>query len=184
MPKTSIFHAALLIAWWATAPAWAAKFTVADLTGKQWCFGKEEAWPKDSIIPRCSDYLPGTVGITVTPEPGELPIQCHGDFQGGEFCTYAADIYVVARHNGQWLIKNSDAWKAVDIAQLAPVTKWPPWSGTTSLGYHVDVAAIDLSSGRAIPPPAGFEVWVGLTPAGSKSFAPGLIKQVYPPPAP
>lgn len=165
------------------SPATAGKFKVEDLTGKQWCLGKEENWPKDYLFQRCSGYLPGSVGVVVTPDPGELPIECHDNGSGGSFCQYAADIYVVARHQGQWLVKAGYTWRVVDFADLAPTTRWPPWSQTASMGYDINVAAIDLNTSRAAPIPEGFEVWMGLTPAGSKIFTPKLIQQVYPAPA-
>lgn len=184
MPKSRLKNALLLALLITLSPAMGATFKVEDLTGKQWCFGKEENWPKDSLFPRCSDYLPGSVGVVVTPEAGELPIECRENGNGGNFCQYAADIYVVARHHGQWLVKNGYTWRAVEFADLAPLTRWPPWSQTASMAYHIDVAVIDLNTSRAAPIPEGFEVWMGLSPSGSKAFTPALIHQVYPPPRP
>lgn len=185
MPKVLISCCMLLAALLADTTAMAAKFEVKDVSGQQSCLPAAFPLVDFPLATRCYPLPAGTVEVVITPEPGELPIKCYDNFRGGEFCTYAADFYVVARHDGQWLTRNTYAWEPVDIAQLPATTQWPPWGGTTSMGYVVYASGIHWDDCcKMIPPPEDFEVWVGLTPIGSPSFAPELVHKVYPPPAP
>lgn len=162
--------------------ALAADFAVRDISGEQYCLpdafvaGLRETFPS---IAQCSPYPAGTVALTITPEAGELPIRCY-EVAGRSSCMYAADIYVAAHYQGQWLAKTSYAWTPVGLAQLQPIAHWTPWSGTQSMGYSIEAGVIDLDTSQYVPPPAGFEVYVGIAPPGGPNFAPRAVAQIYP----
>lgn len=181
MPTTPIGYALpLLMAFLPVYPATAAKFEVMDVSGEEWCLRAIQPLPADSLASLCSKYLPGTSRVIVTPEPGELPTKCYDNGNNGNFCMYSANFYIAARHQGKWLVKNGYAWTPVDISQIPATTAWPPWGGTHSMAYDVYTGEIDLNTSKAVPPPEGFEVWVGIAPAGNAVFTPSMVARVYP----
>jgi hypothetical protein len=172
--KFSLLLAPLLLA----HPATAAKFAVKGISGEQWCWkAMQQAFPFDSL---CSTYPVGTVSVVITPEPGELPIKCYDSGNGGNFCMYSADFYIAAHYRGKWFTKSGYAWTEVDISKIPATTAWPPWSGTGSMGYEIGAGEINLNTSQVDSPPEGFEVYVGITPAGSTVFAPNMVTKVYP----
>lgn len=154
----------------------ATKFEIKDISGERWCLNANV--PADYPIPMCSSYLPGTIRVIITPEAGELPVKCYG--ASGNSCLYSADLYVVAVYQGKFFIMGGYAWRPADISEIPATTAWPPWSGTGSLAYDVFTGEIDLNTGKPILPPDGFEVWVGISPAGSRIFSPGMVARIYP----
>lgn len=175
--------AALLALAFPFFPAQAADFSVRDLSGTEYClptafYEAVREWSAD--ITRCSPYPAGMVEVLVTPAAGELPVSCYGNGAGGEFCMYEADVYLAAYHDGQWLAKTTYDWVPTGLDQLVPYSHWAPWGGTRALGFTVHAGTIDLNTSRYAPPPEGFEVYLGLTPKGSKTFTPGLVKRIYP----
>lgn len=172
----------LLAAWLPLQAATAADFAVKDLSGAQDC------WPTgfwESIqatlpgVTQCYRHPVGMIEVNITPESGELPIQCY-EFEGRSSCMYVADIYVAAHYQGQWLAKTGYTWAPVDIAQLLPTKQWGPWGGTGSLGHNIYVAEIDLNTSQYVPPPEGFEVYVGIAPPGGPNFTPSTVAKIYP----
>jgi len=132
--------------------------------------------------PQCSTNPVGTVELVITPEPGELPIKCYDSGNNGNLCMYSADFYIAAHYRGAWFNKTGYAWTPVDISRIPAVTAWPPWSGTGSMGYEINVGELNLNTSKFDPPPEGFEVYAGIAPAGSAAFAPGMVAKVYPVP--
>ncbi len=170
--------AALCLALALAGPARAAEFVVEALSDAPIC---DHPFILLSGTPGCIAHLPATVRVTITPAPGELPVKCQDDGAGGSFCLYAASLYVAGYYRGQWYAKQGYGWKLVDdVADMTPVTAWPPWSGMGSFTYDVSGGSVDLETSRALPPPEGAEMYVTLVPVGSKIFSAGLTKKVYP----
>lgn len=164
-------------------PATAAKFAVKDISDKQWC------WPaaflqamqaSHPLLPQCTTNPVGTVELVITPEPGELPIKCYDSGNNGNFCMYSADFYIAAYYREAWFNKTGYAWTPVDILRIPAVTAWPPWAGTGSMGYEINVGELNLNTGKFDPPLEGIEVYAGIAPAGSAVFAPGMVAKIYP----
>jgi len=180
---TSLTKYALLVApLLLILPASAAKFEVVDKSNEKWCFNTAQPIPANSPIPQCSFFPSGTVRVTITPEPGELPTKCYDNGNNGNFCMYSANLYIAAYYRGKWLVKNSYTWTPADISQIPATTAWPPWGGTHSMAYDVYAGEIDLNTSKAVPPPEGLEVWVGISPAGRSEFTPGTVARIYPVP--
>lgn len=170
-------------------PAAAAKFSVKDLSGTPNCsywnaIGANGTHPEPSCYPNPD----GTLEVTITPEPDELPVNCH-DASGrivigntGSFCTYAASFYVAANYRGHWFVKPGYVWTPVEIANISPATQWPLWSGTKSMAYIVHVGELNLNTGSFDPPFPGLEVYVAIAPLGAPSFSPAMVAKVYPVP--
>ncbi len=182
MPTTPIRYALLLLlALLPVHPAIAAKFEIIDVSGEKWCLRTIQPLLADSFTPPlCSKYLPGTSRVIVTPDPGELPVKCYDNGNNGNFCMYSANLYIAARYQGRWLVKSGYGWTPVELSQIPSTTAWPLWSGTGSMAYDIFAGEIDLNTSKAVPPPEGFEVWVGINPAGSTSFTPAMVARVYP----
>lgn len=182
--RTSLhFHNLLLALLLLTSPAMAAKFVVKDVSGEPACV---PAAFVQSLVPGfygdqyCNPNPAGTVEVIVTPEPGELPIACYDNGSGGKFCMYSAGFYIAAYYQGQWMTKTGYAWTPVDMSQIQPNGYWPPWSGTTSMGYLIEVGELNLNTSMFDPPLAGIEVYFGLAPAGKPVFTPNMVAKVYP----
>lgn len=170
--------AALCLSLALAGPARAAEFVVEAVSDVPIC---DHPFVLLAGTPGCIAHWPATVRVTITPMPGELPVKCHDDGEGGNFCLYAADLYVAGYYRGQWYAKQGYGWMVVDdVTDIPPVTAWPPWSGTGSFIYDVSGGSVDLETSRALPPPDGAEVYVALVPAGSKNFSAELTKKVYP----
>lgn len=182
---TNLFKLSLLLFAWLTLPtAMAANFAIRDLSGEQSCLPAafmEGLRPTFPSIAQCSPNPVGTIELFITPEQGELPIQCH-EFEGRSFCMYAADIYFAAYYQGQWLAKTGYTWTPVDLTKLQPTLRWGPWGGTTGHGATFYVSEIDLSTSQHVPPPEGFEVYVGIAPPGGPSFTARSVAKIYPVP--
>ncbi len=163
-------------------PAVAAKFVVQDVSGQQQCLpaaflqmlksGGGDPAP-------CWSYPAGTVQVTITPAPGELPVQCDGA-RSGALCAYAANFYIAAYYQGSWRVKSPYAWTPIDLSQITPVTQWPIFDGRFS--DIIYVADLDLNTSRFDPPPSDIDVYVALATMGVTNFAPNLVVQVYPVP--
>lgn len=163
-----------------TFPAHGAKFTVKDISNQQWCLHSMLPLSAEVQAALCSTYPQGTVRVTITPEPEELPVRCYDNGQSGSFCMYSADFYVAAYYRGKWLTKKGYTWTPVDISYLPATTAWPPWGGTTSMSYDFYVGEVDLDTSKTVLPPAGLEVWAGIVPSGSTVFAPEQVAKIYP----
>jgi len=172
----------LFVAWLPIQAATAADFAIKDLSGEQSCISEafvealRQTFPE---IGRCSSNPIGTVEVIITPEPGELPIQCH-EYEERSFCMYSADIYMAAHYQGQWLAKTGYVWTPVDLAKLQPTSHWGPWGGTSRQWSTFYVADLDLNTGRHVPPPEGFEVYVGIAPPGGPNFTLRSVAKIWP----
>jgi hypothetical protein len=189
MPNLPTTIGLALAALLAALPATAAEFAVKDLSGEQYCLPEafwEALQASFPSVSRCSPHPTGTIEVVITPEAAELPVECHDDGAGGSFCMYAADIYLAAQYQGRWYAKTtSHAWTPVDdLAQLPAASHWAPWGGTGSLGFQFHVHPIDLNTSQFVPLPEGAEVYVGIAPAGSRSFTPKTVTKIHPTPAP
>lgn len=189
MPNLPTTTGLALAALLAALPATAAGFAVKDLSGQTYCLPaafQEALSARAPSTPLCSPHPPGTIEVVITPKAAELPVECHDDGAGGSFCMYAADIYLAAQYQGRWYAKTtSHAWTPVDdLAQLPAASHWAPWGGTASLGFQFYANSIDLNTSRVVALPEGTEVYIGITPAGTRRFAPEMVTRIYPLPSP
>lgn len=172
----------LFVAWLPLHAATAADFAIKDLSGEQFCLpnaffeGLRQTFPS---IAQCTPHPVGTIEVVITPEQGELPIECF-EFEGRSSCMYAGNIYIAAHYQGQWLVKTGYTWTPVDLTQLQPRKQWVPWGGIGSMGDIIYVANIDLNTSKYVPPPEGFEVYVGIAPPGGPNFTLRTVAKIYP----
>jgi hypothetical protein len=185
MPNLPIATGLALTALLTTLPATAAEFAVKDLSGTETCL-PEEFW--EGLLAtfpsaaRCYPQPVGTIEIVITPAAGELPVECHDNGQGGQFCMYAADVVLAARYQNQWYAKTTSySWTpADDLSQLPAASHWAPWGETASLSYQFYVSPIDLNTSQFVALPEGTEVYVGIAPAGTRSFTAKTVAKIWP----
>lgn len=185
MPTPKVVAGLALAAMLSALPATAAEFAVKDLSGTETCI--PEAFWEGLLVTfpsaaRCYPQPVGTIEVVITPQAGELPVDCHDNGQGGQFCMYAADIVLAARYQNQWYAKTTPyAWTPVgDLSDPPAASQWGPWAGTGSLGLFYYLSSIDLNTSQFVPLPEGTEVYVGIAPAGSRNFTPQTVAKIYP----
>jgi hypothetical protein len=189
MPNLPTTMGLALAALLSALPATAAEFAVKDLSGEMFCLPEAFGEALQTLSPSaalCSPHPAGTIEVVITPEADELPVECHDSDVSGRFCMYAADVYLAAQYQGRWYAKTTSyAWTPVDdLAQLPAASHWAPWGGTGSLGFQFYANSIDLNTSQVVALPEGTEVYVGITPAGTRRFAPEMVTRIYPLPSP
>lgn len=185
MPNLPTAAGLALAAMLAVLPATAAEFAVKDLSGEEFCLPEAFGESFSPAVARCAPHPTGTIEVVITPAAGELPIKCYDSEVSGKFCVYAADVYLAAQYQGQWYAKTTYTWMPVDdLSQIPASSHWAPWGGTGSLGYLFYLSNIDLNTSQVVALPEGAEVYVGIAPAGSRSFTAKTVARIYPVPPP
>jgi hypothetical protein len=171
-------------------PVHAASFTVEDLSGTQRCLYSNLLVALSpnaaSVATQCKAIPANTVAVVVTPETGELPLECK-DFEGyGQFCNYAFDVFLAASYRNQWFARTERfEWVPVaDLSLISPESWINGWIGNDTIGLEFFLGFSNLPTGQVTALPEGAEVYLAIAPAGTRNFTPQTVKKIYPVTAP
>lgn len=170
-----------------SGPVLAASFAVENLSGTQRCI-PNSLWQAlapyaGSNASPCATTPVDTVAVVVTPEEGELPLQCEGNETAGiTYCSYAADVFLAARYRDQWYVRTPPfEWAPVaDFSRIPVAQPTGSWRDDVSLGFEFFLGFFDTTTGQSLALPDGTEVYIGIAPAGSRSFTAKTVTRIYP----
>lgn len=166
----------------------ASDFSIDDLSGTGGGCSKQLANGFWQGLPGCSGYGRNTLQLTISATAAEFPLGCDG-----LACAPTFDLYVLAVHQGRWYVLDRNAWPwwqplPADVTQVGPSF---PWAAPLSFARLNDRTVtvreftLVLEDGYDDYLPAGLpfkeiEIYAAVAARGTKVFAPGNVRKVWP----
>lgn len=130
---------------------------------------------------------PLTFAMTITTQPDEFEFQCVAERR----CAPGYETYVVALYQGRPYLLAQEGWQLLpaDLDVARPSFAWRAPSSaaiTDAAAPYANVFRLDLGLNRQgadlTKLPEDGEIYVGISPVGSKVFAPTSVWKIWPRP--